>query len=311
MLFFIKKLLSFFSAFLAVALISSYTYSLSYGDDQFSLHQNTENQDFNPLINESLSSSSGHLLEKDNSHVVLKGDIPFFEFPRIQQQSNIIWAFIKKTLNLSHIEPPTIYFSPFGKTSQDQQLINWQAQWISQNPFIWAEYAHYTKITPSTINPEWIKEFLKHSLPFPKHFIAFHYDNTNYIQISPQRAFLSYYQNDPYGVKKDMVGLGFYIMGHEMLHYAFQEKGILPSSNHHCLFTLPLLPNKQNVLEALSNFLIDKQFSYAPIIKMLGPEREKRLQPCKNIDDVPFLQEATALKLKSASVEFYSNIQAP
>ena len=282
---------------------TAYTHKPPQENDKPNLIYQETNFLYSKLSGEdNVSSSSTSHLYKNNRQVILKGEVPFFEFPHLQKQSDSIWSFIQQTLKLSKSPPPIIYFFPFEKESQDQNLTNWQAQWISKNPFIWKEYTSYAKIHSKTITAEWIKEFMTHSLPFPKNFIAFHYDNTNYIQMNPKRAFLSYYQNDPYGVKKDMVGLGFYIMGHEMLHYAFQEKDILPSENHHCLFVLPLLPNKKSVLEVLSDFLIASQFS-SSVIKILGLQNEEKFQPCKNIEDLSSLQEATALKLNDTLIE--------
>ena len=244
-----------------------------------------------PSLTEENSESS---LEPNKDSVVLKGNVPVFEYPQLYTQSESIWFFIKNILKLpKETAPPVIYFFPFNKKIQDQELTDLQEKWILKNPFIWTEYIYYNKNNSS----EKIKEFFTKKLPFPKSFIAFHYDNTNYIQINPQRAFLPYYQNDPYGVKKDLLGLGFYIMGHEMLHYAFQEKEILPSRNHHCLFTLPLLPNEQNVLEALSDFLIAHKYS-SSLIKILGPKKEKRLMPCQNIENTTDLLETAKLKLQ-------------
>ena len=300
-----KQLFSFFA--FVILIFTVYAYSQPYRKDQSSsAHRETSLFYSKPPIEQESSSFSSDSSNGDNPHVVLKGNVPFFEFPHLQQQSDSIWTFIKTTLTLSRITPPPIiYFSAFDKQKQDKELTNWQSQWVEKNPFIWLEYTKHNKLNPTTITPEWIREFTKHSLPFPKHFIAFHYDGTNRIQINPKRAFLSYYQNDPYGVKKDMVGLGFYIMGHEMLHYAFQEKNILPSENHHCLFTLPLLPNKASVLEILSSFLVARQFS-SSAVKMLGLQREEKLQPCKDIkeENLSSLQETTTFKLKDALVEF-------
>ncbi|MDE0118474.1 MAG: hypothetical protein OXM55_00505 [Bdellovibrionales bacterium] len=228
----------------------------------------------------------------ETSSVTLRGDVPFFEFPHLQEQSNSIWAFIKRTVNLPpEVPSPVIYFFPFEKQKQDQQLTAWQRQWIENNPLIWTEYIRHEKNSPSTITPEWIANFL-----------AYHYDNTNYIQINPKRTFLSYYQNDPYGVKRDYVGLGFYIMGHEMLHYAFQEKKIFPAENHHCLFTLPLLPDQQNVLGALSRFLIENEISSSSI-ELLGLKKDQDFQPCRDTEHLLPLQKAITLKLSSSSLK--------
>ena len=241
---------------------------------------------YSSLPNEESYLPSSSFPQEENLSVTLRGDIPLFEFPHLQEKSNSIWVFIKRTLNLPpEVPPPVIYFFPFEKEKQDPSLTAWQRQWIENNSFIWMEYIRYKKVSPSIITPEWTANFLENSLPFPKNFIAYHYENTNYIQIHPKRVFLSHYQNDPYGVKRDMVGLGFYIMGHEMLHYAFQEKKIFPAEDHHCLFTLPLLPNQQSVLESLSRFLIDNEMSFSTI-ELLGVKKEEALQPCRDKENL-------------------------
>ena len=304
-MFFIKKLLFSFSAFIILT-FTAYTYSQPYEKDKSnSTHQETDS--LNPSSEEEnlLSASISDSSKENNLHVILKGDVPSFEFPHLQQQSDSIWSFIKETINISNIAPPIIYFSSFDKKSQDEKLTSWQMQWASKNPFIWIEYIRYKKLNSSTITPEWIEEFLKNSYPFPKHFIAFHYDNTNYIQINPKRAFLSLYQNDPYGVKKDMAGLGFYIMGHEMLHYAFQEKNIFSQNQkiHHCLFILPLLPNKKSVLEALSDYLIARQFSFSAI-KMLGLQSEKKTPALQEYRESTLFTRSNGFKIKRHTGRF-------
>ena len=287
--------------FLVFTSLTCYTHGLSLENNKLNpSHQETNKsqtrssseESNSPFLLTSLSSI------KSNAYVILKGDVPFFEFPHLQKQSNLIWSFIKNMVNLSNeTSAPVIHFFPFDRQKQNHKWTNWQNQWLLRNPSIWIEYSHHAKINSTIITPEWIKKtIISQAIPFPKHFIAFHYDNTNQIQINPKTAFLSYYQNDPYGVKKDLAGLGFYILGHEMLHYAFQEKKILPSKNHHCLFTLPLLPNKKSVLEALSDFLIDSQFS-SSTVKVLGLRQEENFQPCWNIKDIPSITKKAILKL--------------
>ena len=302
----------FFIQKLSLALFLIFTSFICYAHD-LPLESNTRNPSHQETNNSQIHSAG----EENNSPILLtsfssknskvpvtlKGDIPFFEFPHLQKQSNLIWSFIKETVSLpSEVSAPIIHFFPFDRQKQDQKWTDWQNQWLLRNPSIWIEYSRYAKISSAIITPEWIKKTISHALPFPKHFIAFHYDNTNQIQINPKTAFLSFYQNDPYGVKKDLTGLGFYIMGHEMLHYAFQEKKILPSKNHHCLFILPLLPNKQSVLEALSTFLIDSRLS-SSTIKILGLKQEESFQPCQNIRDKPSITEKAILKLTNMPID--------
>ncbi len=223
--------------------------------------------------------------------VILKGNIPYFEFPKLKAQANLIWNFIKISLNLPNsIQPPYIYFSPFNKDKQDKDFTDWQTKWILNNKYIWEEYYRYSNNFDS-------------DFPFPKNFIAFHYDNTNYIQIDPKRSFLLYYQNNPYGVKEDLVGIGFYIMAHEMLHYAFQEKKILPTKNHHCLFIHPLSSHNKSILGVLSDFLIINKLS-SPIIKVLGLKKEELLLPCNDIKDISSITKQANSQLKDSLYKF-------
>ena len=191
------------------------------------------------------SYSEGHKESEKPSalHVGLEGNVPFEQYPELQKQSNSIWSFIKKTLNVPDTSPaPVIRFQPFENV--------------------------------------------------PKSFVAFHYDNTNKIQIDPQNAFLQYYHSQ-YG---DLIGMGFYIMGHEMMHYAFQEKNILPSSTHHCLFLLPLLNYGQSVMQVLSNFLILNHLS-SQVIRIQGLRKEQFSRPCRDIKDISALRQSAMLKL--------------
>ncbi len=89
--------------------------------------------------------------------------------------------------------------------------------------------------TRTEISDQWIESNIDEIFPFPGNFLAFHYDGTNRIQINPNRTFRSSIQIDPYGVRRDLDGYGYYSVGHEMLHYALEIKGIVPTKLHHCL----------------------------------------------------------------------------
>ena len=142
--------------------------------------------------------------------------------------------------------------------------------------------------------------------------IAVHYYNTNCIQIYPKKVFPGYSNGYP-----DLVRMGFYIIGHEMLHYAFQEKGILPytfqkkgnfvSSDHHCLFILPLFSNGQSPLGMLSKFLIFNGISSKDIMRY-GWKIEIRNGPCQGRDEASLRQLRQIALSKILQIDYFKDI---
>lgn len=120
-------------------------------------------------------------------------------------------------------------------------------------------------------------EFKEFDHPDEATFLEFHYAGTNRIQVSPSRTFLRYYQNDPYGMKSETVGYGFYVTTHEMLHYVLESDGI-PGRLHHCLFISE--KNGHSLMSDLTQYLIDQKIS-APLVRNVGFDFEKGLMPCE------------------------------
>jgi hypothetical protein len=142
---------------------------------------------------------------------------------------------------------------------------------------IWADW---TKIqgrkAPAVITREWVQQH-PDLFPFPKTFLAFHYDGTNRIQINPEPTFLHFFTNDPYGIKRDQVGFGYYSAGHELMHYTMEQRGI-PGRLHHCLFITPRA-GKSTLMEEVAQFLIDKNIS-SSFVMFMGAQKEKDFDPC-------------------------------
>lgn len=155
---------------------------------------------------------------------------------------------------------PVIYFSPFDPEQQDERWTEWQKDWSAEHKSVWADYrCEFLGQCDGVVSDEWIFENIAKAFPFPPHFLAYHYDDTNRIQINPKRTFYAYMQNDQYGIKRDFVGYGYYVTAHEMLHYTLEKKGIEPRL-HHCLFVSPNRDNK-SLVDRVAQFLIDEGVS--------------------------------------------------
>lgn len=233
------------------------------------------------------------------NEVQLFGKTPSFEFPKLKDQANNIWSFWKNRLNLSSsIVAPEIYFYLFDKNDQGQMFNQWQRTWLFGNLEIWQDWAKLKKEDEGTeysISQNWVEENIDNHFPFPNTFLAFHYDGTNRIQMNPQRTMLSSYQNDPYGIKRDLLGAGFYGMAHEMLHYSLQEILDIPSRLHHCLFVTPVSSTGKPLILEMAEHIVQQKYS-APAMTKMGPESETRLSPCDflNGDDLELVRQTAA-----------------
>lgn len=208
------------------------------------------------------------------------------DFPELGERASMVWDFVQQLVALQGlVEAPYIYIAPFELESQSKEWTKWQRSWIRNHPEIWVDYIKTQKEidTPERLQ-QWARENGDDIFPFPKVFLAFHYDGTNRIQINPFRTFYAHYVNDPYGIKRDFVGSGYYSTGHEMLHYALEVKGILPTRLHHCIFVKELPNGKPALLDQLAEFLINTEIS-APIIELMGPGGERKAAPCSRLSD--------------------------
>jgi len=219
------------------------------------------------------------------SVVSLNGDVPLRYAPDIQEKADAIWSYLVRKVRLAPgTASPYIYFHRFDKATQSRKWTAWQTEWTRLHPGIWRDWTKLTrKGTEVEITDEWIRANIQVIFPFPSTFLAFHYDGTNRIQINPSRTFGASVQNDPYGVMRDLSGQGYYSMGHEMLHYALEAKGIGPTRLHHCLF-IHAVPGDaaKPIMEEVADYLVDQKM-VSVTAKLTGLRSERYFDPCHSL----------------------------
>lgn len=197
----------------------------------------------------------------------IAGDFPHYAFPRARAELADIWTFVRALGAAPEgAPPPLLYFSRFDPLAQAADWTAWQRQWTTKHPEIY-EDARKAGVTGD--------------FPFPASFRAYHYDGTERIQLDPKTTFLAFYQNGPDGLPRDFVGLGYYVAGHEMLHYVLELAGV-PGKRHHCLFVTPR-GQGPSYMEALADFLIARGYS-SFAVKRYGLGQELALDPCGDPD---------------------------
>ena len=222
----------------------------------------------------------------------VEGHFPEGAFMDRSERLAGIWEFVKVLGGApAGLTPPVIHFDAFDPAEQDTAWTEWQLAWDEGKEQIWTDYL----CNPAGLKkqPEvktlcgdqpkmnaWIASHpeIKKEFPFPKQFRAFHYDGTDRIQIDPGTTFMSFYQNGPQGFKVDMVGYGYHVAGHEMLHYVLENAGI-PPLTHHCLFVTPQADGK-SYMEKLDDFLIAKGWGGNALSFRYGAPAEASLNPC-------------------------------
>lgn len=222
------------------------------------------------------------------------GAFPPGTFPNRQAVLADVWAHVQRDAGASAgLEAPYLYFSKFDPEAQDPEWTLWQKRWVAGHPAIyedwlcrggdsagdarWAEGRRLCGRRAELLAWVGAHPELQQQYPFPKSFRAFHYDGTNRIQIDPGSTFFAFYQNGPDGMPRDFVGLGYYVTGHELTHYALESRGV-PGERHHCLFVTADAAGG-SPMERLADFLIARGYaSYA--VKRYGLGPEIALDPC-------------------------------
>jgi hypothetical protein len=140
--------------------------------------------------------------------VDLSGDVPYDDFPNIQGSADGIWEHLQDRLRITRGYPaPRVHFLAFDQKAQSNDWTAWQKAWTRTHPAIWRDWtALRKKGSPQQISQAWIDTNIDEIFPFPKTFLAFHYDGTNRIQINPARTFRLSVQLDPYGIRRDFDG---------------------------------------------------------------------------------------------------------
>lgn len=218
------------------------------------------------------------------AEVPLRGNVPNMEIRGLQAKLNRVWDhqshnYLPADL-LQQTPPPEIHFYQFDRAQESQEFVQWQREWVINNKQIWLDWTQLNGISPDQVTQEWIRANVDQIFPFPKTFLAFHYDGTNKIQINPDRTFLAYYVNSPEGIKTDYVGFGFYSAAHEMLHYILDTKKV-PGRLHHCMF-VSNRGEQTPVMQELADYLVSESIS-SELVKRIGWESEQGLQPCSQL----------------------------
>lgn len=176
----------------------------------------------------------------------LEGDVPRLV---TQDQLNLVWDSVKLITGVD-APAPTIHFETFDESRMSPERKAFIAEWGRRHPEI--------------------------PLPFPKSMQGFFFEGTGSAQVSPA-VFTRGYVSDPYtGQLKDPVGFGYYSVGHEMLHYAFEQKGV-PIGQHHCLF---ITGGEQAPSERLAALLSDAGLSNMVFMRRDGLNVERMMDPC-------------------------------
>lgn len=203
-----------------------------------------------------------------------------FNYPNLNNELDSIWDFTSK--DLAQMDPqrlpvPDIFIENFVIIQQSPENTKFQENWLLTHRQIWLDWAAAHGIPPERITDDWIRSNFRALYPFPPDFRAYQYEDTNRIQISPDQTFLRFVQNDERGIPHDLVGVGFYNLGHEMTHLALERRGV-PKKLHHCVYVTNV-DERPNLMERLVNYLVSKTIS-SPMISFYGYQQEVSVDPC-------------------------------
>lgn len=123
-----------------------------------------------------------------------------------QDEVDKLWNFILVITNTSsELPPPQIYFAKFDPRRMDSDFMKWQQGWV--------------------------REARLNEYPWGDMYEGYFYTGTGMIQIDPQ---LFIVRNKNGDVECKTHDEGTHIIGHEMVHYIFEQKDV-PPFLHHCI----------------------------------------------------------------------------
>lgn len=215
----------------------------------------------------------------------ITGAFPDADYPTGRAAIAKVWELVKEIGEApAGLAPPRLHFAAFDPAKQDPDWTAWQGAWAKAHPSIFLEWvcnysgrAKYPEAEPLCGQPESLKAWaarhpeLLREYPFPQTFRAFHYDGTDRIQVNPYTTYVGTLLQ---GIPLKDLRLGYYVTGHELMHYVYESRGIA-GPTHHCLF----VTGSPSPMERLADALIESGLSH-PMIKKFGLDAEKGLAPC-------------------------------
>lgn len=220
---------------------------------------------------------------------ILTGDVP--NSPQLAARLAETWEFVKVLGGApADLPPPAIYFMQFDPKKQDPAWTAWQKDWASRDPQILVDWVcsqagrakHPEPVAKGLCaDPAKVRVWLaahpevNDDYPFPPTFRAFHYDGTDRIQVNPYTTYTGVIMQ---AISLEGLGYGYYVTGHEMLHYVLDRKGV-PGATHHCLFVTPQADGK-SYMAKLADFLIEEKGYAHFMARRLGHDAEVSLNPC-------------------------------
>ena len=98
-----------------------------------------------------------------------------------------------------------------------------------------------------------------------------HYDGTTIIQVDP--LLFRMQTSDAWGRSAGVLGLGFYVIGHELLHITHDWKGV-PEDVQHCVFL------REHYEQRLANFLWERRMAPLWFLNSAMSEAEQAQWDC-------------------------------
>ena len=204
--------------------------------------------------------------------IILIGDLKNYNYPGLEDHISDTWNYVKTAAGIKITpEAPLINFEPFIFAKENPTWLDTQKKWINDHPEIWDDWNKSSNGAKPAEDGN----------PFPTFFAAFEYYGSSHIQVNPGFSFIPYYKSDDNGFQHDIVGLGYYTVGHELHHYALSLMNV-PIKLHHCIFVSARGSTEKSMMEGLSDFLIDHQIS-SFLARFKGSDAETMLEPCRDL----------------------------
>lgn len=233
----------------------------------------------------SLISSETMAAEKLSPLVDVQGKDLSWTHPDYRKIISNIWFYVARDLAklpLNKVPAPKLQLEPFSRAEQSPEFTLWQNEWIINNISVWMEWTEIVGVPREKITKQWVRERINEIYPFPVTFRGMHYDGTGVVQVNPDTTYLSMVTPDQNRTTwRDYVGYGYYVTGHEFMHYALSKKGV-PDILHHCIYVISV-DGKPSLMERLNNRLINSGVAGA-LLPRYGVNQETQLTPCTQLN---------------------------